>query len=253
MRALAAEFRKLFTTRTALWLTVLSVLLAALITILVCINLKTTDESGPGALKGIASIAAGFGYVFSAVLGVIGITGEYRHQTATPTFLSVPVRGVVVAAKLITYLVWGFVLGILNVLVTMVIAVPWLSHRGFTDVSLGAPGVMASLIGAVVVVAIFGIVGVGLGALLRNQIAAIVGLVVYLFIAEPILSSISGIHSVYRYLPGAAASALTGGNLGNNNSVADHLSRAPAGLVLVAYGLVFALLGALITVRRDVT
>ncbi len=253
MRALAAEFRKLFTTRTCLWLTVLSVLLAALITVLVSANLKTTDTTGPGALKGIASIAAGFGYVFSAVLGVIGLTGEYRHQTVTPTFLSVPVRGVVVAAKLLTYLAWGAVLGILNVIITMAIAVPWLSHRGFTDVSLGAPGVMASLVGALVVVAIFGIIGVGLGALLRNQIGAIVGLVVYLFIAEPILGSVSALKSVYRYLPGAAASALTGGNLGNNNSLADHLTRAPAAGVLVAYGLFFAIVGALITVRRDVT
>lgn len=214
MRALASEFRKLLTTRSGLWLTILSVLLSALITILVCANLPPSENTGPEALKGIASIAAGFGYLFSAVLGVIGMTGEYRHQTVTPTFLSTPVRGVVVGAKLITYLLWGAVLGVVNIVVTMIIALPWLSGRGFSDVSLGAPGVMASLVGALVVVAVFGVIGVGLGALLRNQIGAVVGLVVYLFIAEPILASISSIRSVYRYLPGAAASALTGGGFG---------------------------------------
>ena len=250
MRAVHAEFRKLFTTKTGFLLTLVSVVLSGLLTVLVSVNVSRTD-SASDALQTIITIGSNFGYLLSAILGIIGITGEYRHQTVTPTFLAVPVRSTVVAAKLITYLIWGAVLGVLNLIVGLALALPLLSNRLVDDVSLSAPGVHTSMWAAIVITAVFGIIGVGLGALLRNQVAAIVGLVLYLFIVENVLGAISAVQSVYKYLPGALASALTGA-VGTPDNI-HLLDRTPAALLLVAYGLVFAAIGAAITVSRDVT
>ncbi|HEX3812951.1 MAG TPA: ABC transporter permease [Mycobacteriales bacterium] len=250
MRAVHAEFRKLFTTKTGFLLTLVSVVLSGLLTVLVSLNVSKTD-SASDALQTIITIGSNFGYLLSAILGIIGITGEYRHQTVTPTFLSVPVRSTVVIAKLFTYLVWGAVLGLLNLIIGLVIALPLLSNRLVDDVSLSASGVRTSMWAAIVITAIFGIIGVGLGALLRNQVAAIVGLVLYLFIVENVLGAISAVQSVYKYLPGALASALTG-SVGTPDNI-HLLGRTPAALLLIAYGLVFAAVGAAITISRDVT
>jgi hypothetical protein len=250
MRALHAEFRKLITTRTGYWLTILSMLISILFTILISLNVDKTD-SASDALQTIITTSTGFSYTFAAILGIIGLTGEYRHQTVTPTFLSVPMRSEVVGAKIICYLIWGALMGVLNLIVTVALGLPLLKHRLFVDVSLSAHGVHSTMISAIVISAIFGIIGVGVGALVRNQAAAIVILVLYLFLIENILSAIHAVQKVYTYLPGALASALTGAV--NQPSGVHLLHRTPAALLLIAYGIAFALVGAVLTVRRDVT
>lgn len=250
MHAVQAEFRKLFTTRTGGLITLLSAAVTGLVSGLVGANIERA-HSPSDALLTIITVAANFGYLFGAILGIIGLGGEYRHQTVTPTFLSVPVRSEVVGAKLVTYLLWGAVLGVVNLIVALVIGYPLLSSRLFGDVSLSATGIRPALWGAVVVCAIFGVIGVGLCALVRNQVFAIVALLVYLLVVENIFSGISSLQGIYPYLPGGLASSLLGGQ--GQPSGVDLLGRPGAAALLVAYGLVFAAIGAAITIRRDVT
>jgi ABC-2 type transport system permease protein len=101
----------------------------------------------------------------------------------------------------------------------------------------------------VAAVAIFGLIGVGLGALVREQVATVVGLLVYLFIAEPIVTRIPALSSWTIYLPGAAANALTQVAQANQ----DFLPPLQGGLVLAAYGLILATAGTVLTIRRDIT
>lgn len=250
MRALHAEFRKLFTTRTGIWLTILSILISVLFTILISLNIDKTD-SPSDALQTLITTSTSFSYTFAAILGIIGLTGEYRHQTVTPTFLSVPIRSGVVGAKLVCYLIWGALMGVLNLIVTVALGLPLLKHRLFADVSLSAHGVHSTMVSAIIITAIFGIIGVGVGALVRNQAAAIVILVLYLFLVESILSAIHAVQKVYTYLPGGLASALTGAV--NQPDGVHLLHRTPAALLLIAYGIAFAIIGAALTIRRDVT
>jgi hypothetical protein len=94
---------------------------------------------------------------------------------------------------------------------------------------------------------------VGLGALLRNQVGAIVGALVYLYVVEPLLSAFSATAAVYKWLPGGALEAMTTTFRGGPAAVApDLLERWQGGLLLLGYGLVAALLGTLLAVRRDV-
>lgn len=250
--ALRAEMRKLTTTQVLTWLIVLAVALCILIASLGSgFSGDATPEDRP--LELLLNFAIGFPWLIAAILGVIGITGEYRHLTVTPTFLSVPRRGTVVTAKLLTYLVTGLIIGALCIAATIAVAAPWLSAKGFT-IDLGSDSTVRIIVGGIIASGIYGVVGVGLGALLRNQVAAVVGLVIYLFVVEPILSAIPKVQSAYPYLPGGAASALVQ-TTDPDAQVSGYTLLDPwvGGVVLLAYGILFAVLGSLLTVRRDVT
>jgi ABC-2 type transport system permease protein len=248
--ALRAETRKLLTTQVWFWLTVLALGLSLLVAGLISGFSQPSDGGVP--LEAALNAAIGFSSLIAAVLGVIGITGEYRHLIITPTFLSVPRRGVVVSAKLVVYLFTGLLLSALCIGAVIALAAPWLDARGF-PIDLGADSTVRIIFGGIVSVAIYGIIGVGVGALLRNQVAAVVGIVIYLFVVEPILSAIPKVQSAYPYLPGGASSALVQTADPNAQSPVDLLEPWQGGLLLLAYGLVFAILGSWLAVRRDVT
>ena len=248
--ALRAESRKLLTTQVWFWMFILQLGLTLLVACLVSAFSKTTDTGVP--MESILNGTVGFSVLIASVLGVIGITGEYRHLTATPTFLSVPRRGTVIGAKLLTYFVAGLLLGAVAVAVSVAVAAPWLSARGFT-VELGSDNAVRIIVGGIIASGIWGIIGVGVGALLRNQVAAVVGIVLYRFLIEGILSAIPKVQNTYPYLPGGATASLLQGTDTNNGAPFTLLSPWVGGLLLLGYGLVFAILGSMLTVRRDVT
>lgn len=248
--ALRAEVRKLFTTQVWFWMALLAGGLTLLVSCLIA-GLSNPDDGGE-PLQALLNAAINFGYVVSAVLGVIGITGEYRHLTVTPTFLSVPRRATVIASKLALYLATGVALGVLCIGLAVAVAAPWLSARGI-ETHLGESSTIRIMVGGVITVAIFGIIGVGVGALLRNQVAAVVGIILYLFLIEGILSAIPKVQEAYPYLPGGAASALISTTDPNVQSPTDLLDPWAGGVLLLAYGLVFAVVGWWLTTRRDVT
>jgi ABC-2 type transport system permease protein len=248
--ALRAESRKLLTTQVWFWMVILQVALTLLVACLASAFTSADDSGVP--IEGILNGTVGFAVLIASVLGVIGITGEYRHLTVTPTFLSVPRRGTVIGAKLVTYFVTGIVLGVVAVAVSVAVAAPWLSARGF-DVDLGSDSALRIMIGGIVASGIWGVIGVGVGALLRNQVAAVVGIVLYRFLIEGILSAIPKVQNAYPYLPGGATTSLLQGTDTNNGAPFDLLSPWVGGLILLAYGLVFAILGSRLTVQRDVT
>ena len=187
------------------------------------------------------------GYIFSAVVGIILITTEFRHFTSRPTFLLEPRRGRVIVAKLLVAGAVGLLYGIACVAVTVAIAVPWLATKGVA-LDWTGNGLYITLAGALAVVAIFAVVGVGLGVLLRNQVAAVIAALAYLFVAEPLLAVIPVVKDGYRFLPGAAGNAL----VGVARSGVIVLDNWQGGLVLLGWGLLFALLGWILTARRDI-
>lgn len=252
---LRAESRKLFSTKIWIWLLLGACVLAGGSTALL-IGFADQAAASPqgGGLAPIGTpeftqvvLAGGAnGTVFLLILGIIGMTQEYRHRTATPTFLVSPKRGMVVGAKAITYLLVSLVFGIIVSAVVLAVALPWLSAKG-APASLTGDNIEV-LIGAVGASAIYGLVGVGVGALLRNQVAAIVGSLVYLFVVEPIVRSVEAIAPAYKFLPGGALEAITA-----TFDSTDLLERWQGALLLLAYGIVFSVLGWLLSVRRDIT
>jgi hypothetical protein len=252
-RLVVGEFHKLVTTRLWLWLLLASMALTALYASLL---IAFSDDPGTvtyplstaAGQQTLFAVAAGGANTLAAVLAAIGVTGEFRHRTATATFLATPRRGRVVAAKLIAYAMTGVGYALACLAVVTAIALPWLSAKGI-EVSLTGNGLPATMAAIVADVAIFALVGVGVGALARNQVAAVVGLLVYRFVAEPILTRIPALTDWTVYLPGSASSAIVRISLTNQ----EFLQPWQGGLVLTAYGLAFALAGTLLSIRRDVT
>jgi len=252
-RLIAGEFGKLFSTRLWLWLLLASMALTALYASLAIAFDNDPDNfapslDSPAGQRLLFSVAGGAAKSLVAVLAAIGLTGEFRHRTVTATFLATPHRGRVVAAKLVTYALVGAGYGLVCLGVVAAIALPWLSTRDI-HVPLTGNGIPTTAVGVIAAVAVFAVLGVGLGALLREQVATVVALLIYLFVAEPIVTRIPALNDWTMYLPGPAASALTQVTLDDQ----DFLHPWQGGLALAAYGIAFAVAGTLLAVRRDVT
>lgn len=194
---------------------------------------------------------ASSGVLFMMILGIIGISGEYRFQTITQAFLVTPRRGRLLAAKLVSYFLFGLAFGLATVLVTVAVALPALAVKG-GSASLLAHGVPAILSGTVLAFGLYALVGLGLGALIRNQVAAIIVAVGWVQLVEAILTL--ALPSVGQWLPGGAVRALTRttGGFGGVGEL-DTLPAWGGVLLLLGYGLAFAAIAMVTTVRRDIT
>ena len=190
-------------------------------------------------------------YIFALILGVTGMTGEYRYQTITTTFLVSPRRSRVVAAKILAHVVMGLVYGLVALLAVLVVGGATMTIRGH-GLGYGADRLWPTMALAVVAVAIWAVVGIGVGTLVRNQVVAVLLAVLVTFLVEPLLTfalAAADLDAVVRWLPTNASTAL----MAPGDVLVDYLDWWAGGLVLLGYGLVLAALGLLLSVRRDIS
>jgi hypothetical protein len=253
-RLLRAELRKLLTTK--LWWGMLLGALgfAALGVVGQIASNGTTGNptpplSSPETQRSIVSSASS-GYLFSIIVGIILTTTEFRHFTSRPTFLIEPRRGRVILSKLVVAAGVGLLYGLACAAVTVAIMVPWLGAKK-VSIDWSSNDLLGILVRAIVVIAIYAVVGVGVGVLVRNQISAVIGAMAYLLVFETLIAIIPFVKDVYRFLPGAAAQALIGAG-GGRRGAPGLLDPLQGGLLLLAWGLALTVSGYLITVRRDI-
>ena len=254
IRLVRAEWTKLFTTRVWLGLLLGACAMAGGFAALFTGFAGRTGNDGQ-ALPDIGTSAyeqAAFAVSANAtvlllILGIIGMTQEYRHRTATPTFLVTPRRGRVVAAKLLAYALAAVPIGLLVIATNVLVVEIYAGARGAAPSLTGDN--LRVLAGAWAALVIYAVMGVGIGALLRNQVGAIVGALVYLFVVEGIvIRAIPAIAPLFTGLPGGALQAMTA-----TLDATDLLDPWQGALLLIGYGLVAAVLGTLFAVRRDIT
>jgi ABC-2 type transport system permease protein len=183
-------------------------------------------------------------YIFTLILGILGMSGEYRHQTITWSFLVTPIRGRVVTAKLVAYGVIGLLVAVVSTLVTFGVGAALLAAEGHPVTTPGLPAVLA---GSTLSTALYAVFGVALGALIRNQVAAIIVALVWFNFADYFLSSF--LPEIGRWLPTGAARA-AGGLTPQSGEL---LSAWGGGLLFAAYVVAIVLAARLLTLRRDVT
>jgi hypothetical protein len=126
----------------------------------------------------------------------------------------------------------------------LIIALPWLSAKHI-HVSLSEQA--GALLAVFAVLALFALVGLGTGALLKNQIVAVTVGVIFMLAITPLLLIIPGVKYVYPYLPAGAVSSIVTDPNDHANRVVNgvHLIAPGAGVaVLVAWALVLAVLAA---------
>jgi hypothetical protein len=233
--ALRAEVLKLRTTKTTLGLAAAMVGLVLLSVTLHSLGLPLHDLAEKnGQLRVFAEAGETLGAVFAALAGAMSITAEIRHGTIRPTFLAIPQRGRVIAAKAATSVATGIVFGLLATALAAAVGATLMSARGVA-LHLQASDYARLIAGGAAAGALWAVIGVSVGAVVRSQVAAIIGIFVWLQIVENILADSAS--AVSRYLPGALAQALAASRSGLVHSPALAL------LLLVSYSAVAAAAG----------
>jgi ABC-type transport system involved in multi-copper enzyme maturation permease subunit len=237
---LRSELLKLRTTRTAGLMLLAAVGLTLLGTAIEAwspsIQELATEEQQRMVLG--AGAAAGF---FASLAGLLVVTGEFRYGTIRPTLLFEPRRRVVLAAKLAAAGIAGQLFAVVCIALSFGAGFVFLDVRDVEAV-LTTGDALAILLGTTIMGALTGMLGVAVGALVRNQVGAIVALLAYGFLVDATV--FAAFPSVGRFLPGKAGDALAG------SSVEQLLAPAAGGVVLVAWTLAFV---AAASVRNDRT
>ncbi|WP_434968613.1 ABC transporter permease [Microbacterium sp. bgisy207] len=220
------------------------------------------NDGAPVPSEGLASVlyslAASIGYVVPLILGTLMVTAEFRHKTLTATFLTTPRRGTVLWAKVVAGLLIGVAFGIVGALSSVAPSAGVLAVFGL-ETDLGAAATWALIGRLVLALTIWVIVGIGVGVLVRNQVAAVVGVLVFTQFLEPIARTagafVDGLDTVTNYLPGAASDALVGSSIFQvaGAGASGGLDWWAGGAVLLAYAAVLLVLGYVVSWRRDVS
>lgn len=240
---LIAEIRKMRSARTNLGLLagmVVLILLTVLLNGLISkpVELATLENQYMLLSAGTA------GALFAALIGVMAITSEFRHGTIRPTFVVAPGRMRVLGAKVFASLLMGVVFGFVAIGLSLGVGYTILSSRGITF-ALDTNDVFWLVLGTPAITAAWAALGVGVGALVRNQVAAVIGLVVWAMVIENILRGL--VPRIGGYTPVGASSAIV-------SDPSDYvLSLAPGALLVLAYVACAVAAGAVLLRRRDVT
>ena len=237
-----AELLKIRSTRTTIGLVLGMIALILLFSLLSGLLTKAPNLVTAEDQSGVLSVGSLAG-VFSALAGIMLVTSEYRYGTIRPTFLFTPKRSRVLAAKIAAGLLAGLIFGIVAEGLGFLIGYAALAGRGI-HLALTAAKSPSSSWAPSRATALWGAIGVGLGAILRSQVGAIIGLLAWGFVAENLLFAF--VPSAGRFAPVHAQDALIG-------LTTNHLLHPTAGgLMLIAWTAALALIGATVAARRDV-
>ena len=185
----------------------LGVGLAVLISLVTALKADYSHLSHGPSEPGVDQIStASLVVFFTLMLGVLSVTTEYRHGSIASTLLVEPNRRRLLAAKLVAVCAVGALVAILTGGICLALGAAILPGRGF---SLGLDGkLVAELLGGMAIAgALMAAIGVGIGAMVRKQTAAVVGILVYLLLLEPLVTSVA-IKSLDRFSIGSTTDGL---------------------------------------------
>ncbi|MDQ6613494.1 MAG: ABC transporter permease [Actinomycetota bacterium] len=247
--AVRSELLKQHSTRTRSGLLAAMVALVAAAVLLHVFTLAgQVLAAGDNQLK-VVGWGTSLGALFAAVFGALSITSEIRHGTIRPTLLATPGRGRVIAAKVTAAAVTGAGFGLIAQAAAVGLASAGLAARSI-PVAFNGGDIAQLLAGGAAAAALWAAIGVGVGAVTRNQVGAVVGLCVWLLAAET--SLIGSIPSIGKFAPGELAGALAGA-IQEQTASTNLVAPALGGLLLVAYAAAFFVAGSIATTRRDIS
>ena len=210
----------------------------------------TSFTSGDSPARATLAIA-GLAQTVALIAGVLCVTSEFRHKTITPAALITPRRTPLLAAKLIALTAAGLAFGLATTGTATAIALPVLAARHI-PASISGTQAAAIIAGGAIATALFAAIGVGVGAIIRNQAGAIIAVLALLYVAEPLLGFIPHLGAaIQRYGLGGLAAATT--HTTGFPASAHLLAQPAAALVLAGYATLALLAGAALLKTRDIT
>jgi ABC-2 type transport system permease protein len=248
-RLVRAELLKLRTTRLWWGLLLGAVLLTgfAAIATLAVANTPQAAQNGVTPVRTASDVAdfiaiGTVGPFFALVLGITLATGEHRYGTIGATYLAVPRRYLVVIAKGVSAVAAGVLFAVVTTALALVIVAVKFLIDGATLPLSGT--VVARFFAVALLGAYAGAMGVGIGTAVRSQLVAILGVLGFRLILEPLLGSL--FHVLREVTPFAGTEAAL------TQSQPEAMQPAVAILVIVAYAAVAAMIGVWLEQRRDV-
>lgn len=249
-RVLRSEWAKFWTLRST-WITLGLSLVFLIAFAAISATTYKSGGHGPGAdAKTGIDVALGgldFAQLAIGVLGVLVVAGEYSTGMIRSTLAAVPTRLPVLWSKAATYSAVALVVGTVGAFAGFLASSPTL-HGTDMALSLSSAGVLRSLFGAGIYLALVGVLGVALGALIRS-VAGGIGLLVGMLILMPLLTDLlpsSLKHDVTPYLPGNA-----GGSMFALHQAANTLSPGAGAAVFAGWVAVMLAAGAWRLKRSD--
>jgi ABC-2 type transport system permease protein len=182
------------------------------------------------SLDGVNFAVLAFG-----VLGVLLFSGEYSTGMIRSSLTVVPGRLPVLWGKLVIFASVVFSVSAVASFISFYLGQALLSSKGL-DVSITSPGALRSVIGAALFMTVAGLIGVSLGALLRNTAGGITTFVGAFFVVPPLTGLLPSAVSNHltQYLPSNAGAALYGGTHGVDHALSPWTGFA----VLCVYAVV---------------
>jgi ABC-2 type transport system permease protein len=259
-RLIRVELLKLRTTRLTYGLLATAAGLTALFAVIEAARAASGNGFAPlSTASGLnAVITAGvWALVLATVMGVTVSSGEFRHSTATLTYLATPQRGRVLTAKVVAGACAGAVFGLAGYVIALGTGLIFVAVRG-DHVAISDATLARYALGHLVGTALLAAIGVGLGSLIRSQLAGVISVFAWTIVIESILGGL--FTSIRPYLPYTAASTLSGTPLGGSAFGPAHdvsggtpLPFAAGAALLAGLAILFAAVAARTTVERDVT
>ena len=256
MSLLRSELRKVTTTKVLLFLTLAVVLFTALNVFLLvyltpsAMGAASNDQllMNPEYIDNIVG-AAGSSSLFVLILGIVAMTGEFRHMTITSTLLITPKRSRILIAKGVVFLAIGAIIGLIGFATAIGLATLTLSGKDHAPID---SGVALQILGGVVLgFAIYAFLGVAVGALIRNQVAAVVGALVWVLVLEALITVF--VDWIGKWLPGGALDAVLQATNVSGRGGSEVLSVGAGAAVLVGYAVLLGAIASTTTMRRDIT
>lgn len=240
---LASELLKMRSTRTA---TAVVVSMLALVLVVVVLHGYALPPTRLATAADQVTFLIGWGEVlaalFAGLLGAMSFTGEIRYGTIRPTLLVTPRRARIVGAKCLAGALAGLAVGMVATSAAAVTGRVVLAVRGLES-TLDSNDYLLFIGGGAVAAALWAMIGLGIGVIVRSQVPTLVGLVTWVLFIETVF--VDNLPGVGRYAPSALGQALSG------LRPDTLLPPALAALLLALYGAVAIVAGTAVTTRCD--
>jgi ABC-2 type transport system permease protein len=209
---LRSEWCKLASLRSSLWILAFAaasnIALAALAAIFLPSHLSAHDKATLDPIR-VSLAGLHLSQIAFGVLGVLVISSEYSTGMIRASVAAVPRRRMLLTAKIAVFAATALVVGVLSCLAAYFVFQASLSSDALKT-SIGNPGVLRAVIGGGLYLTVLGLLGLGLGAVLRSSAGAIATLFGVLFIPT-IMAGIlpqSWQNTISPYLPMNAGDAI---------------------------------------------
>lgn len=266
LRVLRSELQKLISLRATWWLGVSALVLVLLFAWMSALSLRSMiswqqqgPEGGPSeaALRDMTLETPLTGLFFAVILlggiGVVAITSEHATGSLRSSLSVVPRRAVLYAAKALAVVVVLGVLAAVLIAGILAVAVPVAASHGLAP-DFAAAGTWHRLITHWVGVVLAGLVGFGLGAILRSTAGGIVTLAILLFVlpmAVEILVSLTEESELVMTLHRWQFANLMSSFTASGAAPTDGVGSSAAGLGLGAWTAAATAVGGFLFHRRD--